>query len=721
MMQQPHPLELDTRAFVRINTFGEHAPLPQVNIGPRTAQVARAALSQFTVNIQSMSNRHAPRIFFTNLMTQNNWQNQECAEALTIVLSAVEMRLATSQGDPVQIAIATVDEVVPLLVAAICSKYHQQIGPYLDQQSFTAIQQGIQRFNQLRSDLQYFAQASTNQGWGMQNQNYGGGFGGGFSGGNGSYSFAPNPGPGMNYGQPPNTGALSAISSPIRTGAKVAGQNRSGWQETPMAPPPTNYGQTTRIGPVNATLEVDDEWKPTLQHVRGVDEISSSTEGVKIVTSNREPAPVAPRTITNNAGYRVVRLDPPTPAPEPEPQPAVEEDPEYTITYPDNPFREIKLRNGTIIREASTSGWVRDRTTRDPYAKAFNPRTHILVHTKTTDGKVHEVLQPKTTTEPEDTMESYEAHELDPELRQRERERRAKHEGKSVIDWNRIIRLKAEDDKPYALEEVAPDDEKPSEIDSIVFDDTKIVSKVVTSTDPKSGLAVALANNQELTPVFKTHPIEFYGERVEVRVTNNDLHDPISSLSSITDFIELRDTLAKARTQFAADSEVWDLLEERLTTQVNRHLNIGLGIDWTIGSFSEDIEELIKTIGDSYGTTATEALISATSNIVEIATKIEPPGAVELGENNTIAFVTRYSVTSIPYSFEDLEVAYKGTAAISKNVLPEFHTFVRGIFSRTQDYPVVFADRYVRTKDNHWFRLDVALLMEDTYLISDYK
>lgn len=718
MMQQPHPLDLDTRAFVRINTFGEHAPLPQVNIGPRTSQVARAALSQFTVNIQSMASRHPPRIFFTNLMTQNNWQNQECAEALTIVLSAVEMRLATTNGDPIQITIATVDDVVQMLVAAVCMKYQQQIAPYLDQQSINAINQGVQRFNQLRNDLQYFAQASNGQNWGMQQNNYGGGFG---AGGGGSYSFAANTavGTGMGYGQPPNTGPLSGIGSPIRTGAKAAGQSLSGWQETTPVPQ-HNTGSATRVGPVNATLEVDEEWKPTLRHVTGVDEISSSSEGVKIVTSNREPTPVAPRTITNNAGYRVVKLDAPA-APEPTPAPVVEDEPEYVVTDPENPFKEIKLRDGTIIRDASTSGWTRDRTQRDPYAKAFNPQTHFLVHTRTVDGKVHEVLQKKPTTETEDTMESYEAHELDPALRQRERERRAKHEGKSVIDWSRIIRLKPEDDKPYALEEVAVENETTQEIDSIVFDDTKIVSKVISSTDPKSGLGVVLAENPELNAVFKTHPIEFYGDRLGMRVTIEDLHDPISSLSSITDLLELRDTLAEARKQFVADKEVWDILEERLTEQVNRHLNIGMGIDWTIGSFSEDIQELLNTIGESYGQLAVDALIGASANIIETSTKIEPRDAVDLGENNTIVFVSRYSVTSIPYSFEELQVAYKGTAAISKNVLPEFHTFVRGIFSRTQDYPVVFADRYVRTKDNHWFRLDEALLMEDTYLISDYR
>lgn len=346
-------------------------------------------------------------------------------------------------------------------------------------------------------------------------------------------------------------------------------------------------------------------------------------------------------------------------------------------------------------------------------------------------------------------MESYENHELNPELRDRERKRQAERGGKAVVDWTRMINLTPESSKPYALpsDEPTPHSEE-SSADQVAaalknLPDMKVIDEVISAHDLLSAEAAAMTRHPELIKVAKTAPIEFYCEQVTPRLTVDNVQTVVEELAGSTTYAELRDALAKARTQHAEDGPIWDMIENRLTQQVNHLLNVSFAIEWKIGSFSDDILDLVKELENDYGPSVLDTFNTLTTHVIDQAICIagkhvedkladdkvegeasEDAETAKVEESNdaaiqhVIAFQNRSSITCIPYKFEDLEVAINGISAVNKQDLPELYAVIHAIFARTTDFPVSFIGRYIKTLDNVWLRLDLACLVDDAYLIS---
>jgi len=750
-----HPLQLDQSNFVPIQQFGQHAPFPPVQPPPRTAMVLQAVLSHFTINVQQQAGRHVPRIFFTNLISRNRWMNEECAKTLAVVFDIVEYRLNTTAGDPMAVALAAVDEAIPTMVAYWCNAYIQGLSQYLQPDAFQGIQSALQLLGQFQNAIAQYNQTYA------QPQQYNYGQNVQFQG---TYPAATGVGFGTPGVQPmvAATSPMSGFDTPLRTGARtINAPSNTALPVTVDSPYPSgDYRDRPRMGVIRpAPIEPErpqvqqNGWQPMTS--TRVDEISGGPGVATIVKIEETPKVERATTIVTDNGTAVTDLEavmakqygrptaqalfPPPPPPSP---PVQSEEPDHQIVYPEDPYREIKFRDGTVVRRATESGWTRVRTGKRPYPFAFDPTHQMLMHTRTPDGVVHEIVQEDALRKSSEPMETYEQHELNPELRQRERERRANEGGKHVVDWSLVTDLTPEPQMPYALETVPSTEvtdlnptperegeaqvaeetsEEPTETDREVNDSpVKTYDGVMVCADPKSALAQLVADHENLREIVLEHPIEIYAERHDSRLTVKDLYGIFRDFSHCTTYSEMHAALAAARQQAPADKEIWDEVDSRLTRQVNRLLNIGLAVDWKIGSFSEDVLGIAVELENDFGRETAEAFENAAMSVIDLATEINGIENLKDQSGHTIEFVTRYSVTSVPYDFEDLSVSYNGYGAVTKQILPKLHEFIDGVFARTPGIPSPFAYRYLKTRDNVWVCMDDALLANDTYLLSDF-
>lgn len=729
------PNEIDRQNFVQINQLGEHPPLPQVAIGQRTQQFLPIFLSRFAIAVQQNATRNFLRVFYFNLISQNYWQNNSCVLALKTIADIVEHNLWTTTGDPQQIIAQSVEEGTSVMVAYFAHTYAGEgLSQFIDSNAWNAINQGLERLKQYQMAIGQMQQQMRPAMQPIYPQQ--GGYYPNAMPQMPNVPFNTNQLPVGHMGGPQMTtfgGPPSQLGSMPKTGVMsdaVVPQMQSGAQFN--APPVHEFRRGIQRGLITPeSLETAQQPQREIQvtEIRGGPQQPVSIQQQPIETNSRAV------TILDTAGSTprrpVTVLDGPT-------QPnhldstttstdnAVTDEnvPDYTITYPEDPYREIIMSDGTICRRAIDSGWTPTFTINAPYPLAYNPKTQLLVYVKTPDGVIRQLLRDLTAEESakdlgDNGVESYIEHELDPELRQRERDRLAVDRPKSVIDWNRITNLQVEHAKPYSLEVIPGDPEVTVEDDAITFPVPERVEQIVICDDCQSLVALTVLEHPELGKIIHQHPVEMYGTRLEYRLTHTDLHDIINELSRAETFIDVKRHLETLRREKSDDAEIWDIIEERLKSSVNRHLNVGLSIPWKIGSFMEDIATLEEEIRNDYGDVPASVFVATAPSIIKIACNVIPREEEDVSEDvNRITFSSQYSVTSIPNTLEDLAVAFIGHGAVSKETMPELYAFLEAIVNRTEDYPNPFAARYVKTSDNQWLQLDTALLAANTYLIS---
>ena len=745
-----NPTQVDRQNYVQINRVGEHPPLPQVQVGQRTQQFLPIVLSRFAIEAQQNATRNFLRTFYFNLVSANYWHNEYCANALKTTLDIVEYALWTSQGDPQQIIASAVADATEMLVAYFANAYAQQgLSQYIDGNAWQAVNAALARLNQYQQGIAQLSQQL------MAQQ------------------------PQMGYGQPVGMGgyypnAMPVQNRPFNTNQLPVG-HMSGPQMTPFAPP-TQLSGLPRRGEMSSTPEPQQPGfqqqpfvAPVQEFRRGIPrgELNAETlqvnevrggpqQPMEVRTAPAAPPAPAPVVVTPpESKHTFTRLDTPTAAPRrpvtvidptvygtPEPAPAApvetvtppvadtvlpKRNEDFTVTYPEDPYKEIVMSDGTICRRAVDSGWTPTRTTAAPYPMAYNPATQLLVYVRTPDGIIRQML--RELTDEAAPVETYLDHELDPQLRQLERERLAADRPRSVIDWSRITRLQIEPEKPYGLEAVPEPEpvvaEGEEDGEAVAMETTpQRVERVLACDDPKSLMALAVTEYPELSEVILTHPVELYGMRMESRLTRSDIEGIIEELGRAKTFQGAKTHLETLIREKPQDQEIWTLIDERLTENVNHYLNTSLSIPWKIGSFLEDIGTLEDEVRGDYGDVPATLLATLAPLILCVSCDLLPR---EVGDDESpgdvvsLTLVNRYSVTCIPEAFADLSVAFSGMGAVSKSALPELYAFLDGILDRTEDYPNPFYARYIRTSDNHWLRLDGAMLADDTYLLSEFK
>lgn len=717
-----HPTQVDTRFFVG-NPPNQWPNFPPVPVPASIGNQYGFVLGLIAMYTQQNANANPARTFFSNLISRDNWQNQEAFDVVQMTYALVDFLLTVNPNDPNKGALVenAVGQTVQMMTAFFTSQYQNEMGRYLTPNLGEQLNNLLAQLQAVRGDIQKFY---DHQRWQQQQQNTGGYNNGGMGFNNGM----------QNYGQVMNQSPLERMSRFSQPNSPTV--SHSGFinrQPDPSLPLSGRFGKPAPVTPAPTFVDTS-----LIQPTFKTSSMSGGPgERANVQLQPRSTSPAGQDQVINGRVFKDLGGGPTAPAPTPAAaaptnypgwDAPVAGQPEFNVSDPSDPYREIIWRDGSILRPAAVSGWEKSRTTKNPYRKAYNPKTHVLFHLKTSDGVVHEVIEEKT-----ESMERYVDHELQPDLRAAEIKRLAEKEGKSIVDWSKMTDLTPAEDKPYAVPVERSEEAATSEGGEEVAVETELhtISKVVSAHDVRSAETVIMVQYPELQTLSKETSVEFYCEAISPRLTSTDLHPAIKDLAQCSTFPELILKLQKAREQFVDDAPIWDEVEQRLTKSVNHVLNFGLAVDWTVDSFSQDAVELGRALYDEFGEDVAtkyseiamyvidQALCVAGSDAsAEIAADSPEAAATELNMQHVLAFANRCSVTKIPYDFADLNVSFTGIAIVERAVLPELHKLIAAIFERTQDFPVTFSERLIKTADGVWLSLDQALLNEGSYLIS---
>lgn len=717
-----HPTQVDTRFFIP-NVPAQIPNFPQVTVPPNIGQNVVHVLGLVAMVVQQNAGANAPRTFFANLISRNGWQNPECQMVIATVFEVVDYAIQTARASLDRVVQDAVDQSVRMMVAYYTSQYQEGLAQYMTPALAADLNATLQQFQLLRQQIQQFYQ-NMNQNqyrtpqYGMQppqqpNQymQYG----------------APAPMPSFN---PSPLSSMQRFDQPVQRNvtAPPLRQGMMGGMSDQMGMPLSGQFGTTINTPAPATQmeEIWDRTPPKLNIPPTASLSGGPGQEPRVVFARAEPPP--PRTtgpvFREIPDPRAMQQPVQTPAPV-MPERAKRMTDGHTVTDPSDPYKEIVFADGAVLRRAVSSGWKCDWTSKQPYHIAYDPVTHELFHLKTNDGVVHETVIERTK-----MMEQYVDHELNPQLREAEERRLADKRGKALVDLSRMINLTPVEEKPFALpsapvtEETTFDDMQSSEMP------IRTIDTVISATDVRSAEAAAMVQYPELARASKDNVVEFYCESVTPRLTTVDLHATIKDLVNASTYADINTKLKQARERYREDGPFWDEIEQRLTATVNRMLKVGFALDWTIDSFSEDAVALIDALRNSFGEDVAKAYIDRAMWVIDVSVNTSGKDAVErlAGDEGTVAsdvheqpmvaFTNRVSVTKVPHAFEDLRVVLNGTSAVTKDGMPKLYEVIDAIFARTEDWPVCFAARYIKTKDNVWIALDHALLLENAYLMT---
>lgn len=742
MYPLPVPAQpLNTQFFVN-NVPHQQPPFPQVNVPPTLQQFAPLVWGLIVMEVQQYASSNGPRMFFANLLSRNNWNNPEAMNVAATVFEIVDYFLSTQQGSPDQIVPAAVTKGVRLMLAVYTTQFQEGLRQYLTSPGIVNdLNTAINEFQQLRTQIQQFVAYRNN----MQMNQMGATFGGvggplpGMgpmqgNGWNGGWQNVNN-GAAFNSGLNFNNGASQFTAGPAPSATPIDVGSLFTEQYAPVTDAFSQQPLSGRFGPsVPNSLPETQPSAPSIQSFTG-----APNGNVTVVYETATPAAKPEPQAQVDDGFMDLDAIYGKPAAQPvQPvEPTTKAKPKMTdgfkATNPERPYDELEFADGSIVKPAHASGWTTSRSNKQPYHLAYNPNTSILFHLKLNDGTVHEFLRERTV-----DMEPYVNHELDSELREAEQKRLNATRGEQIVDWSGVIALDPEPSKPYAVRDPEADIAKPEVLQ--LSKKLRQVEGVVPVKDLASAEAVVTTAHPELMKIKNDHTIEFYIERLSLRTASSDLEGYFKDLNLCSSYEQLAYKLQAAMVEKPEEKQVWEYVNQRLTEVTNELLNTSMAISWKMGSYIEDIEELIVELEKDYGDELVEKFRNQTRLVIDLVLNVTTSAIFEVSEDEdsseneslnpkveqeplgwTVQFASRASFTRVPYTLLEMGVAFEGPAAVTHANLPMFYDMIDAIFARTSDYPVPFENRLLLTSDGNVYELFTAALADDTYLINHRK
>lgn len=683
---------------------------------PFVALLSGATLYEIT----SKANNNEFRAFFAHVIGQENFQNQKFLDLVNGVHALADYIMVSNiqnnrQIDP-ETAVRRAAEDMCGMAASVNALNNRSAFQQVPSQHLVAdAEQKAAKMQQLDRALQEHVNRRIQQITGQQQQNWGQSNAWG-------NNTAPAQATGWSNFQPSNQAGWSNApqtgwgrltgTQPSNTSSTGFGGGLSG-TTTPRTEVKENYfGGSTRVDEVrmdrDAPAQVSRSSWPTAESV--------------MPSQGPRTGPVAP--IREWPGQRSVTSQ----TAREEAVAAVQKlEPSYSVSPEAMEIANVQPGNwdsitvdDAEIRPAFKSGWQMTVTQQHPYRLAYDPNLHLLLHVRLDDGTVSESL-----TEWIEDME-YLQHELDPKLRRMAKEDQQRHSDKIWAEAAGARQLK---NWPIAT----PDPELilDAEVRKELLDTDEITEhdgllQCATHAEAFSLVETDLGYDQATS--FTEKVFEFYYdviERVVAPAGARELVRKIAGQKSLRavrrEMVTERETLSK---------RVVEAMNNRLTTAVNLMLQVDLGLtQWSITSFIDDLEELLKALEEKYGVWMTEAVGKGSELLIKSALlqlTDEDYATAEVADG-VIVFVQRSSTTRVPATAEELGHIFEIGGRVQVEYYPKTHEALVNIISRTNfeqvgekvDYP--FVTRLIRTSDDKLFSIRLGLLGEsDCVLIAPF-
>lgn len=676
------------------------------------------------------------RTAYVGQASQNNWQNPLFEQLARATAQLGEVLVAT-QRMPVEQALQTsADQCLQMLTALFVHQNHHMFPQLADPATAQAIQALLQKYQGVEQDVARFYQhmsvPSPAMGYGapgysnaVPTRGYqdpfrapvvGTGIGAG-SLGLGNSQPAPQPAVSQSftnpyqepdsyarYGQPkssdpaPTTGYRSALRAPSQE-TKVAGYRRASPEET----------QTTGV-----VEELRMDTQPTVQ-----------IEPLRPRSSRSTSTPVPPPVETNRRPDLVTVETPAAPA-----VPEVQEDQErqwYTlpelgpwpkVASPDRPWDAVLLENGDELRPAHLSTWTVTRSDQ-PYTLAYDPGTQIKFHIRHHDSDT----VTETILQWEDSMD-YLEHELDREARARYRMSKERNENVAV-DMGKINRLRQVDNSPIAAVDPAEEANRELVGKDVQFSVVEAGIRAFSLQEAQKRVQIKLAANK----IDTDEPYEYYVDLIHSSLCKQATIDALDAAVNATEPTETVTQLLSIQ-----DKDTFQLANRMMTDRINQVMNNMLGVQWRISSFVEDCQELMDELRTTYGDFVTDQLINRYDGIVGagLPLQTEGPGVdfaisrlgldpqeLEQADFRLAVFQERVSVTTLPWTLEDLQVqlSTREPSLIDAERLPHLHACMESILKRSLDFPIPYRHHYILLKDGKMLELYRGYLIDDSILL----
>lgn len=714
MYNLPHPIDQVTGPW--FNGLPHQIPFhpPNLPIGGPMAQFVEPTMGMLLAELQANAQANPLRTFLFNQLSQNNYQNEEFANALMTVLEYAEL-LASGGMSNIEMAVNTaVKEVAAMLTAINVARYPALASTVTDPRAQRNVEELIAKFNQIGNQIDAFnsSRQAQSQPWpGQQSQAA-------------PWDHRPQQASWgaaqqQQWGAPPGR-------QPMQQSGWQGGYGQQQWHQ-PQQPRGNPYvgamaASTPRQqpqGPGFASQGFQGNWSSSNAGTQARSQVMGGSLRPRPATANESVAfdPVQ----QPGYGAKVEQVD----SSDIEWGKATSQVKE-TTPKESGIEGEIHRKDGSILRPAHSSGWTKTHDPFEPYSVAYDPTTHVLYHRKDRSGKVTEVIMSI------DDTEEYLKYETDLGLASKVRfERKA---DPSRVRWDSVTSI------PDMDEVMDERDRRLSKMDleegekALFKEEPLLIMSAITSASLEEARLGASMNLMDvLGEVPEGQPISYlYYHCIPTLNGNKALVEQMEDICLERDFTE-------AQKKFLAVKELleplaWYMLNDKLTEFVNEIVRVELGLQGvSIDSFADDIIALIEDIEKHDGPTYANKLRAQTRRVMrsschvltermrdQYAQRLEYP--VEKPEliEDVVVFGELNSVIEVPWMSGDLSIAVTAEgSAILESSMPQLYKTVQELFNRSDKLKRHAVRSYsILTADNVRFKLHRSLLTEDFYLIS---
>ncbi|MNF25530.1 hypothetical protein D3C84_61480 [compost metagenome] len=600
------PTQVDGSCFNQQLPQGNDVwPQVQFNQGADT-QLGSYAIALFRTYAQTRAQKTQIHCFCYNLLQMNRFQNQFWQTWCQYVVDFADFLVRGQGQPPQQAADKAASRIYQSMLASVANQY-PAVKQMLDGQTQAGLADALGVANAITNDINNF-KARLSGGMGMGGAP---GMGMGVGGGQPSHTQHVNAFAVSGIGQSTNT--FNNPAGPAETGA--AGMLLLGEEKAPVSKPTSSWG-----GGVNSNIQ---QQQPVqgLAPQPGAAASAPHKGDASDIIDHIHNAPISVEDVKVDPNFYV---------------------PKGLVVDSLRPFDHIRNPGGVEIRPAyQVPKWKRTVGSDVPYAKLYNPNTHICFLAKWVDGIIKEVVVPFT---PE---MDYLKHEINEELR-----RKAMRPKGIVVP---LAKYAQSDDQTVKTVEQTREAMADGSVVAAHLSPVALEGYITGTTDLENE-AMARSQVVEALGLGVDDPVpphEYITARMHELDITEACYDKLYAFSNFTTPAEVVAALKELLESGALSLRYFTFINKRLTDAVNDFLRDSLSIEKiAIGDYFEDAVALgpylAKKRGQEYQVTY---------------------------EGNTASIVGR----SLWVACEESEVAEGEASAKNYGIIDEFLNFQLGI------------------------------------------
>lgn len=645
--------------------------IPPISCGPQIQPYAQLITGHAMLEAQNNAGRNPLRTFYFNMLSLNNFQNQEFFELVQSVAELTEFLVVARHKDVISAAQEAARTMNSVQASLMIQKF-PTLEPLLTHEVKTGASNWIRQFMNLAQEIKQFQSPPPT-----------------------TYGHAGG------YGQPPGTYMQSMYQDPRTSAAHGASYGRGYFQESAGGV----AGGSSIMGGLTKTNQ------PHRQN-----------DIVEVGMFADQPEPIIKRRAdVSSTGEQQPSQDVAESAPVNTDAPASKE----------RFWDDYTLQNGARIKPAHLSKWEVSKTEEQPYRMAYHPSKHCLFHGKHESGLVEEVLVPWEASETMDYLRNEIRSDMRKAVPKDPHAPKMVPKYDLLATMAPVTDSMLGVYKPVEGEEATQDiPEVEAKIQTDVLFVDSLDKLISLGRLENSYIVDELEKDGDVELAICT---EHYGDIVKMVSCQEGDIAWLYELSRCDNISDTLKTIEGARgniTQGFLD-EITLRFTDEINVALKYHLQISLSIDNAVSDYADLIDVLKQTYGDEFiqmWNDHQREIIGRALNYLNderletyLGTLYEDQEMIQKLQRRVVVFTDRIALTYVDWSSDDMDLAFTGSGAISEATMPNLHKAVMAMFARTAALDVPFNGHLMSTNDNAILEFHKGWLGKDFFLISRFK